>query len=291
MPKMAFVATPGSRVASWPSRVVPAAAIMNAENPYRSRLPVTNSAPVAETEAGDELRMTTPQQLDDGAAHRVPDRDDRTASLPLDQHGEVIRTVGKREPPKRADPASVATEVGREDGEVLTERVEAAEPVQSTACQPAVNEQHGACVGRPVDSTYEDRASSPQPHAITKRQRRSGAWALEFRWVSRVGEAFHRRVHACMLTPRRQMERANRRFPQPIGIVRHAAAASPNWTSRRTMSGPFGNALVTSVLDGFVASVGMFDVVDEGTRHHSGWPRGPVPEAALSGALPGYRTP
>ena len=77
--------------------------------------------------------MTPPQQLDDGAAHRVSDRDDRTAILTLDQHGEVIRTAGKREPAKRADPASVAPKVRREDGKVLTERIEAAKPVQSPA--------------------------------------------------------------------------------------------------------------------------------------------------------------
>ena len=69
---------------------------------------------------------------------------------------------------------AVATQVGSDDGEVLAQRFEDLEPVETAAGDPAVQQYDRWRARGPIDAADERRATAPQSHPSAQRQRRNG---------------------------------------------------------------------------------------------------------------------
>ena len=79
----------------------------------------------AQHEPGDDVRVASPQELGDRAAHRVPDRDALGDAQLAEERGDVVSTVLEPERRRRAHTAPVAPVVEGDDAEVLGQRSEA----------------------------------------------------------------------------------------------------------------------------------------------------------------------
>src|SRR4051794_17680536 len=106
--------------------------------------------------------MTLPQQLRDRAAHRVADGDHRTGSELYERFRTVVGTVGEAEDRAAAHTSAMAAEIGRDDVEMLRERLEDIEPIEAARRDPTVQEQKRRCTGRAVECAHECRAAAGQ---------------------------------------------------------------------------------------------------------------------------------
>ena len=118
------------------------------------------------------IRVPSAQELRDGSAHGVPRDHDRTAVQRAEQHREVVGAVGEAERLHRAEASRVASQVGCQHPELLPQRLERPEPVQTAARHPAVQqEEHGRARGT-GHLTDERRAPPRQLDPPAQRQRR-----------------------------------------------------------------------------------------------------------------------
>ena len=178
-----------------------------------------------EHEATHDVRVAPPDELGDGATHRVPDDDRRTVDLGAEQLGDVVGAVLEPEPAPRADAGAVATVVEGEDAEVLTERVEARPEVEGGRRGPAVQEDHGRRARRTGDLAEADRAGAELDVAGRRERRRGGAGA------SRATSSNGARSASVAAAG------ASVRPPSPRGCGR---AARRPWASRRRRCHPCG---------------------------------------------------
>ena len=115
--------------------------------------------------------MSAPQQLRDGAAHRVADRDHRAGAEFHERRRAVVGAVGEAEHGTTAHTAAVAAQVGCDDVEGLAQWPEHLEPVEPTARAPAVEQEQCRRARRTGDLTNESGAATGQQDAAATRQR------------------------------------------------------------------------------------------------------------------------
>jgi hypothetical protein len=125
-------------------------------------------------EAADGLRVTAPQQLGDGAAHRVADGDGRGGFDDGEQLGDVVGAILEPEPAPTADAVAVAAVVERQHAEVLAERVVARVVVEVRGGRPAVQQHDGRRARRPGQLAEPDGAGRQVDLARRRQLRRDG---------------------------------------------------------------------------------------------------------------------
>ena len=90
--------------------------------------------------------MALPEELGDGAAHRVAHRNDRAGVQVFDQGGDVVGAVLEAEGAPAPDPPAVAAMVERDQAVLRGQRTEAATPVEGRRRGPAMQQDEGGAV-------------------------------------------------------------------------------------------------------------------------------------------------
>ena len=100
--------------------------------------------------------MATPQQLGDGAAHRVTEDDEPIESDRVGHRGDVVGAILEPERPTWSDAVAVAPVVERQHPEVLGERLVDPEEVEVGRGGPPVEEHQRRRAGRSGDVAQGD---------------------------------------------------------------------------------------------------------------------------------------
>ena len=104
------------------------------------------------------VRMAPPQQLGDGAAHRVAEGDDGSRVQGFDHRRHVVGAVLEAECSPAADAQPVTAVVEGEHPEVLAERCVGGEEVEVGGRRPTVQQHDDGCAGRSGDLAQVHRS-------------------------------------------------------------------------------------------------------------------------------------
>ena len=136
-------------------------------------------------ESPHDVRVAPPDELGDGATHRVADDDGGAVALGAQQLGDVVGAVLEPEAAARPDAAAVAAVVEREHAEVLAERLEARPEVEVGRRGPAVQQDDRRRTGRSGDLAQADRSGGQLDLAGRREPWRAGCGRVDEQVVER----------------------------------------------------------------------------------------------------------